>query len=181
MSCPPTFFVGLIPPPEFAARVLAWQAALGHVITAPHVTLRAPRQEQQATPALLEAFRHTCARTRPFSVTLGGVGTFGERVIFLKVGEAGVGRLHADLVAASGEAPGEFELGAYHPHLTLALSWRAVRVDWADALASARAEFADLEAAPLDFTVREAALFRKTTPGEPYREAARWGFADQRG
>ncbi|WP_310583132.1 hypothetical protein [Deinococcus sp.] len=34
--------MGVLPPPELSARILAWQRALGHVITTPHITLKAP-------------------------------------------------------------------------------------------------------------------------------------------
>ena len=169
----PSFFVGVLPPPVVSARILAWQLALGHVITAPHVTLKAPGN-LNAEQVL--ACREVCRRTPPFDLQLGGVQTFGQRVIYLAAGGEGLSALHAALVAAVGDPAGEFELDQYHPHLTLALSYRPLQLPWPDVLASAQTEFADLELAELDFQVQHAVLFRKDAPGQPYREAERWAL-----
>ena len=169
----PAFFVGVLPPPELSARILAWQRALGHVITTPHITLKAPGglNAQQAL-----ACREVCRRTPPFDLWLGGVQTFRGRVIYLAASGKGLSALHAALVAAVGTPAGEFELDNYHPHLTLALGYRPVRYPWPDVLASAYSEFADLERAAVTCQVRDAALFRKDVPGQPYLEAARWAL-----
>jgi len=169
----PAFFVGVLPPPKLSARILAWQRALDHLITAPHVTLKAPGglNVQQTL-----ACREVCRRTPPFDLRLGGVQTFGGRVIYLAASGEGLSALHAALVAAVGTPAGEFELDNYHPHLTLALSYRPVQYPWSDVLASARIEFADLERAAVTSQVRDAALFRKNVPGQPYREAEHWAL-----
>ena len=169
----PTFFVGALPLPVLSARILVWQLALGHAITAPHVTLKAPGglNAQQ-----ILACREVCRRTPPSGLQLGGVQTFGGRVIYLAASGEGLPVLHAALVTAVGNPAGEFELGGYHPHLTLALSYRPTQLPWPDVLASAHREFADLERAPLSFKVQHAVLFRKDAPGQPYREAERWAL-----
>jgi 2'-5' RNA ligase len=182
----PTFFIGVPPAPELSARIFRWQHTLEHVITVPHITLKAPGQLSAAQVA---ACRSVCQRTPPFVVSLGGVQTFGERVIFLDVQTTGAGlhALHSGLVKAvddlndqpdSVDRTAGFELERYHPHLTLALSWRPIQFkhvqDWAGVLASARAAFADLEALPLQVEMQEGVLFRKDRPGEPYQEAERW-------
>ena len=169
----PAFFVGVLPPPELSARILAWQRALDHLITAPHVTLKAPgKLNAQQTLAC----REVCRRTPPFDLRLGGVQTFGGRVIYLAASGEGLSALHAALVAAVGIPAGEFELDNYHPHLTLALSYRPVQHPWPDVLASARIEFADLERAAVTGQVLDAALFRKDVPGQPYQEAEYWAL-----
>ena len=170
----PTFFVGVVPPPALTERVLAWQARLEHVITAPHVTLKAPGQFSESQ---LAACERACARTPAFEVQLGAVQTFPDRVVYLSASGPGLHALHTELVTAAGLSAGPFELAGYHPHLTLALGWRALSGSWADALASAQAEFADLERVPLRFTVTEAALFQKDRAGEPYRTVSRWPLA----
>ena len=165
--------MGALPPPGLNARILAWQLALGHVITAPHVTLKAPgtlNAEQ------LLACREVCRRTPSFDLLLRGVQTFGQRVIYLAVSGEGLPALHAALVAAVGDPAGEFELDGYHPHLTLALSYRPIQLPWPDVLASAHREFADLGRAPLTSQMQHAALFRKDMPGQPYQEAERWAL-----
>ncbi|WP_310583133.1 2'-5' RNA ligase family protein [Deinococcus sp.] len=122
------------------------------------------------------ACREVCRRTPPFDLWLGGVQTFRGRVIYLAASGKGLSALHAALVAAVGTPAGEFELDNYHPHLTLALGYRPVRYPWPDVLASAYSEFADLERAAVTCQVRDAALFRKDVPGQPYLEAARWAL-----
>ena len=168
------YFIGIEPPHAVKERVLGWQATFEHSITAPHVTLKAPGQ---LTPAQRLACRETVAQVEPFDAQIGGVATFGQRVIFLKAGGEGLTRLHAALVKAVGEPAGPFELGGYHPHLTLMLNWRPMYGDWHDAHASAQAEFADLEAQPLRFTVRQVALFQKEEAGQPYTVAECWALA----
>ncbi len=174
----PTFFVGTLPPPALSVRISDWQARLEHVITAPHVTLKAPGQYRAAP---LTAFGQVCGRTSPFEVAIGGVRTFPDRVIYLEAVGAGLKALHTELVAATGPPPGAFELAGYQPHLTLALGWRPLRLDWPEVLASAQEEFAALEAEPLRFTVREVVLFRKDRPGERYQEETRWKLKGQSG
>ena len=170
-----TLFVGLRPPPVLAERARSWQRSLGHEITAPHVTLKAPGR--LSAPQIL-ACREACRHAAPFQVRIGGVGSFGERVIFLRAEGPNLTALHCALVAAVGQEPGGFELDGYHPHLTLAVNWRPMRPGlghgWAEVLASAEAEFADLEHAPLDFTAREVVLYRKDAPGQPYVEDRVW-------
>lgn len=167
----------MLPPPELSARILAWQQALGHAITAPHVTLKAPGGlNAQQIPAC----REVCRRTPPFGMRLGGVQTFGGRVVHLAAIGEGLSALHAALVAAVGTPAGEFELDHYHPHLTLALSYRPIQLPWPDVLASAQTEFADLELAELVFQVQEAVLFRKDVPRQPYQEAERWALGGWR-
>ncbi|WP_161883376.1 2'-5' RNA ligase family protein [Deinococcus alpinitundrae] len=168
----PTFFIGITPPPDFAAHVLAWQAELEHVVTAPHITLLAPAElplEHWQSVAEQVAARHTPAR-----VKLGGSDFFGSRVIFLRVDAPELRPIHADLVQTLGEAPGEFALENFHPHLTLALNWRSLNVGWAEAIRHAEATFAGLDAAPLTFEARQLVLFGKDTAGQPYTERRRF-------
>jgi 2'-5' RNA ligase len=180
------YFVGAVPPDPLSAWISGWQLDLAHVVTSPHVTLKAPGH---LNAAQLAACAEACRLTPAFEAVLGGVQTFGERVIFLEAAGAGLHTLHARLVAAVGESATSFELGGYHPHLTLAVSWRPFRVgglesghpgdwdklgDWARLLDHARASFEDLRSAPLPFCVTEAALFRKEAPGQVYREITRW-------
>ncbi|TSA87951.1 2'-5' RNA ligase family protein [Deinococcus detaillensis] len=168
----PPFFVGIPPPPELTARVLAWQAKLEHIITVPHVTLLAPAalpQKRWQSVAAAVAERQTAA-----PVTLGRVGFFGSRVIFLSVDAPALHELHRDLVSELGQAPGDFALENYHPHLTLALEWRSFNVTWEQAIESAQQEFSDLETQPLVFTASQLVLFGKDQAGQPYTERQRF-------
>ncbi|WP_407570434.1 2'-5' RNA ligase family protein [Deinococcus altitudinis] len=176
-----------MPPAPLSARIVGWQQALAHAITAPHVTLKAPGH---LSAAQLDACAEACRTAPAFEVGLGSVQTFGERVVFLEAVGAGLHALHARLVAAVGESATPFELTGYHPHLTLALGWRPFRLGgpqegehgkgspeaWNEVLEHARASFADLQATPLSFAVTEAALFRKDPPGQPYHEVTRWNL-----
>ena len=179
------YFIGALPPAPLSARITDWQQALAHTITAPHVTLKAPGH---LSAAQLDACAEVCRCAPAFEVHLGGVQTFGERVVFLEAFGAGLHALHAQLVSAVGETVTPFELSGYHPHLTLAVSWRPLQTgrleagdleanspeNWAGVLSHARASFADLASSPIPFAVTEAALFRKDVPGQPYQEVTRW-------
>ncbi|MGY2893472.1 2'-5' RNA ligase family protein [Deinococcus sp. UYEF24] len=181
------YFIGALPPAPLSARIAGWQQALAHAITAPHVTLKAPGQ---LSAAQLDACAEACRRTPAFEMHLGGVQTFGDRVVSLEAVGAGLHALHARLVAAVGESATPFELTGYHPHLTLAVSWRPFRLGgleegvtvkgdpeaWPGLLEHARASFADLSSRPPTFPVTEAALFRKDVLGQPYQEVTRWSL-----
>lgn len=169
---PTTFFVGITPPTEFAARVFSWQAGLEHIITAPHVTLLAPAAGPQRRWQAAAA--QVAANHLPVAVKLGGPAFFGSRVIFLKVDAPGLHDLHRALVEALGDQPGEFALEHYHPHLTLALSWRAMNLPWDGAADRAQQVFGELDAQPLTFTARELVLFGKVEAGQPYTERDRF-------
>lgn len=168
----PTFFIGITPPPDFAARVLAWQTELKYVVTAPHVTLLAPAELPEAR--WRQVAGQVAARHAPATVTLGGVNSFGTRVIFLRVDAPELRFVHADLVHTLGKAPGEFALAHFHPHLTLALSWRSLNVSWGEAVGHAQAAFAYLEATPLTFVASELVLFGKDEAGPLYTECGRF-------
>ena len=168
------FFIGVEPPAELAEQVRHWQGGWGHSITAAHVTLRAPAR---LSPDQRRACQEAVQRAHPFTVELGGVQTFSERVIYLEASGAGLAALHAALVAAVDLPAGEFELECYHPHLTLA--YRPHTGSWPQLLASAETEFAGLAREPLRFQVRQAALFGKEEPGQPYTVDERWGLAGE--
>ena len=171
----PTFFIGIVPPPELTARVLRWQAQLEHIVTAPHVTLLAPADLPEAQWQRVAA--EVAARHAPVAVKLGGPDFFGSRVMFLKVDAPGLQAVHTDLVQTLGQPPGEFALNNYHPHLTLALAWRSLNTSWDAAVNSAQTAFGELDNAPLTFTARELVLFGKAEPGQPYTERARFALA----
>ncbi|WP_293912651.1 2'-5' RNA ligase family protein [Deinococcus sp.] len=170
----PTFFLAVTPPPDFAARVVEFQARLGHVMTPPHITLLAPNIRPEADWATLA--RAVAARHRPVQIKLGGVGSFGSRVIFLTPTAPGLRPIHDDLVRTQGGAPGQFDLANYHPHLSITLSWRPLAVSWTEALTQARQTFSELDAAPLRFTAAELVLFKKVVPGGIYTEHARFAL-----
>lgn len=158
-------FLGLVPPPAFAAEVLAWQAALGHRITAPHVTVKAPPglSDDLAWRPRAEA---VCAAFPPFPVTLAGVRTFGKGVIYLAVDAPAARDLHVALVdALGGPDPAAFEgRDAFVPHLTLVLARAPLAVPFGEALERARAAFAR----PVVFDATLVRLYRKPVPGGEY-------------
>ncbi len=164
-----------MPPPALTDRVLAWQAHLGHIITAPHVTLLAPAALPE--PRWRDVAAQVAERQPPVEVEVGGAGGFGDRVIFLKIRAPGLRALHRDLVDTLGEVPGAFALEQYHPHLTLALGWRPLSGSWNAAVRSAEAEFGSLDTAPLMFKARALVLFGKAAPGQPYTERRRFALA----
>ena len=154
----------------YLPRVVKFQAQLGHVMTPPHITLLSPSVRPETIWVKLA--RAVAARHHPTVVQLGGVGTFGSRVIFLTPDAPGLRPIHDDLVRTQGQAPGQFDLDHYHPHLSVVLSWRPLSVGWTEALKLARQEFGELDTAPVHFTASELVLFRKDAPGGIYTEYA---------
>ena len=170
----PTFFLAVTPPPDFAARVVEFQRRLDHVMTPPHITLLAPNERPEAD--WVELARAVASRHHPTVVQLGGVGTFGSRVIFLTPDAPGLRPIHDDLVRTQGQAPGQFDLDHYYPHLSIVLSWRPLNLGWTEALKSARQAFGELDAVPLRFTASQLVLFGKSAPGGVYTEQSHFAL-----
>lgn len=158
-------FLGLVPPEDFAARVTAWQRALGHHITAPHVTVKAPSGLADDL-AWLPAAQNVCAAFPAFEVELSGVQTFDHRVIYLAVAGERVVDLHAALLQAVSPAVRAVHegRGAFTPHLTLVLAWEPLAVGFDEAWGAACATFTR----PFSFTAEFVRLFVKRRPGQPY-------------
>ncbi|WP_027482857.1 2'-5' RNA ligase family protein [Deinococcus pimensis] len=157
-------FLGLVPPDGFTREVVAWQASLGHRITTPHVTVKAP---DHLTPdrRWLPDVERACASHPPVEVTLTGVRTFGRRVVYLGVQGEGLRDLHLDLVGAVGAPLAPFEgRRAFTPHLTLVLSRAPLGVSFDEALARATETFTT----PVTFHATFVRLFRKPSPGGTY-------------
>lgn len=147
---------------------------MGPPIAPPHVTLKGP---PGLHPGVLDACQQASAACAPVPLSVGGVGQFGESVLFLRVsGGPELTALHAALVAAAGQPPGRTELADYHPHLTLALRRRPLAQGWAETVAHARKTFSDLERSPVQFTALTADLYRKPQPGSVYRLVASWSL-----
>jgi 2'-5' RNA ligase len=170
----PTFFLAVTPPEAFTARVVEFQTQIGHVMTPPHITLLAPSQRPEAE--WVELAQTVAGRHHPAEIALGGVGTFGSRVIFLTPTAPSLQPIHDDLVRTQGGPPGEFDLKNYHPHLSIALSWRPLAVSWDEALTQAKRAFGELDGAPLHFTASELILFRKDVSGGIYTPQARFAL-----
>ena len=158
-------FLGLAAPPEFAREVQAWQRSLSHVITAPHITLKAPGGLTDDL-AWLPQVQQACARFSPLVVTLSGVRTFGKRVIYLGVRGERLPDLHRALLAAVSPARRLAHEGeGYTPHLTIVLTDAPLGVPFGEALELARRTFT----APVSFTADSVRLYRKPIPGTPYQ------------
>lgn len=157
-------FLGLVPPPALALQVTTWRQALGHQMTSePHVTVKA---QPGLTPDLewLPRVEAACRAFPHFPVTLSGVRTFADQVIYLAVEAPAIEDLHLALLAAApSPEPSPFEgRGAYVPHLTLAMADGPL--PFHEALIQARQTFIH----PVTFEVSFVRLYGQSAPGEPY-------------
>jgi 2'-5' RNA ligase len=112
------FFIGVVPPDSYRARIMAFRQRWGAVRTDPHITVKAPGG-LTADLAWLPRVEAACRLIPRFSVALGYPEMFGEDVVFLPAASSELRLLHRRLVEAVGAVPGPFELQGYHPHLTL--------------------------------------------------------------
>jgi 2'-5' RNA ligase len=159
-----TFFIGLAPPAGVARRLADAMSTLGDPWPVPHVTLKAP-PGLLADLSWLPGVRDAAARTAPFRVSFGEIGTFDGRVLRVLVHGEGLAPLRACILRAvevtSGALVGQDEERPFVPHLTLAVARR--RRDLAPY---------DEVAAALDglepFEVQDVCVFRRDGPGTPY-------------
>lgn len=162
-----SFLLGVLPPPDLAARVDAFRIRLGLRESAPHVTVKA-RSGLAPDLEWWEAAWAVVAVSAPIPMTIGGPHAFRNgTAVYLAVTSPDVVALHLRLLEALKPAQRfGYEGPQMTPHLTLALRRR--RVNLGTVLEEAQAEFADLEAHPLTFTAREVWVMRKPGPGGLY-------------
>jgi 2'-5' RNA ligase len=135
-------FVGAFPTGELAERIQQLREALDSqtaVITAPHVTLagtywRNGEPTRAGAQGLIDRLEPLAGTLRSFDLHLGGIQTFGERVIYLGVKPTdpmlAVRRALLNVI-------GEDKHRRFKPHLTLAM--RLKQPDFAETLAELRA------------------------------------------
>ncbi|ABF46199.1 2'-5' phosphodiesterase of the 2H superfamily [Deinococcus geothermalis DSM 11300] len=169
----PAFLLGLLPPPDLAARVEAFRTRLRVCESTPHVTVKA-RSGLDPGLAWLPVVREVVAASPPVTLYLSGARAFrGGRAVYLAVHSPEAVTLHLRLLEAL-RPPTRFSYEGAHmtPHLTLVLRRR--EVDLRAVLPAAQAEFADLDVRLLPFTAREVWLLRKPGPGGRYVPEEGW-------
>ncbi|MEF2276742.1 2'-5' RNA ligase family protein [Deinococcus sp. YIM 134068] len=172
----PSFLLGLLPPPEFTARVEAFRDALSVRESVPHVTVKA-RSGLTPDLAWAEVVRAAVADYPPVTLSIGGARMFPNgSAVYLAVRSPEAVALHLRLLAALRPSH-RFGYEGPHmtPHLTLVLGRRGA--DLPAVLEEAQATFADLETPPLTFTAREIWLMRKPGPGGLYVPVEAWPLA----
>lgn len=156
------FFFGVIPPEAIAHR-LREQFRYG---TEPHITVKAQSGLKDETfDAWREAARTAVAGFGPLDVTLGKLGTFGDRVAYVSVDSPRIHDLHRLLVEAVAPTRDEMlryhEMGPFTPHLSVG---KRGRFDLRDV----RARVERLGQLP-PFVVESVWLFRQDVAGMPYK------------
>lgn len=175
MNSGPSYLLGVLPPPEFAARVEAFRSALNLRESAAHVTVKA-RSGLDADLGWMPVAREVVAASPPVTLAVSGARMFRNgSAVYLAVSSPEAVALHVRLLDTL-RPSSRFGYEGPHmtPHLTLALSRRGV--DLSAVLEAARAEFADLGAQPLTFTAREVWAMRKPGPGGLYVPQEAWAL-----
>ncbi|WP_216321513.1 2'-5' RNA ligase family protein [Deinococcus aestuarii] len=177
MANSPSFLVGLLAPPDLAARVEEFRAGLRMRESTPHVTVKA-RSGLSPDLSWADSARGAVAAHPPVTLSIEGARVFANRgAVYLRVHSPDAVALHLRLLDALRPAY-RFGYEGPHmtPHLTLVLGRRGV--DVSTVLQEARATFADLDTTPLTFTAREVWLMRKPGPGGLYVPLEAWPLLD---
>lgn len=115
------FFLGITLPPDLEAQWEKWRRKFQAPRTVVHLTLIPPFTWEDDLGNLLQLLQNTLRGTKPFVISGEGIGSFGTRVIFIKVdSNPDLSALHtavAQTLATRGVPP---ETRPYHPHITLA-------------------------------------------------------------
>ena len=120
------YFIGIVPPEAIYNKLLNIQQQHGDNRLEPHITLRppvTPINDQQ----WLDIVMSNANMAVPFEVKLPGTGTFGSRVMFVRVESPGLESLHEMLIPKlKTQEPGDGKKDheRFHPHLTLGRAWR---------------------------------------------------------
>ncbi len=125
----PTYAYGVVilPPADLYRELLAIRERhpLLRSPIPPHITVKSPFLFRQSGAMVIEQLEEVCRRWDPFEVSLGGLGVFGSRVLYVRVDESPeLVDLHTEMVESLDgyveTLSGKYDGGAYTPHLTLA-------------------------------------------------------------
>jgi 2'-5' RNA ligase len=162
------YFLALTPPELLIQQLSDFHRLWGNAKNPPHITLKAPNS--LAEPAnWLPRVTELCQYTKPFEVTLDGVGQFGKAVLYMKAYAPELLVMHRHLLDISQPSIDEqvsyFEGEAFLPHLTLAhVESGLTEADIAHmALAAMRAW-----AQPIHFTARALGIYCSWQEGSGY-------------
>ena len=126
------YFLALVPPPEILQRahqiklLIQEQFGIKYALKSPpHVTLKMPFNYNEAKESVLEAKLGDFLKgQKPLELTISGVGTFGQRVIFLGIEKTPeLIELQSSLKVFCKRKLNlvdELSDRNYHPHLTVA-------------------------------------------------------------
>lgn len=172
-----SFLLALLPPEELTSRMTAFRERHGIVDAAafPHITVKSslglmPDLWWGASVARL------AARVPAPTLQVRGPRLFpNQTAVYLDIHSEDARQLHMALlrVLEPPEIP-ETEGTNLKLHLTLALHRRTVSLP--EILTSAKAEFAELDAAPLTFTCPALTLMCKVGSGNAYEPVEEWVF-----
>lgn len=116
----------VLPPPDFKRELLELRKRhpLLRSIAPPHITIKSPFLVRSTMALIVEKLEAACADFSPFPIEVGGIGAFGNSVLYLKVAESPeLTDLHLRLVE---ELDGFVETfrddhdgRGFNPHLTI--------------------------------------------------------------
>lgn len=168
---PTAYLIALLPPPELAARLTAWQARHGlpDAAATPHVTVK-PRSGLGPGLEWLDTARAAVQAHPPVALSFGPPRIFPrERAVYLPVTGRGVLSLHLALLEALRPARRfGYEGPHMQPHLSVVLGRSGLNLP--ELLPSLQAELAG---ATYKYTAHSAALMRKD-PGGLYEVTEEW-------
>ena len=124
---PTQYFIGIVPPVEIQNRIQEFQRQNRRNLfpkrVEPHITVKAPGG-LAVDESWLPAVRKAVGDLQGFDISFGGIGYFGDRVLFIEAKAPELQELNEALVKATNtpiEILAEFKEDKYHGHLTLGL------------------------------------------------------------
>jgi 2'-5' RNA ligase len=166
------YFIGVVPPADIKEKVLSFQRSFPHNDLPdrlePHITLKAYAgltDDLDWVPKVKAVIKEH----HSFSVTLDGVGGFGDSFIFLKPTSSdaldALHRAFVQVIQPSAEESAEcFEKESYHPHLTLGTKWSMP----ANELAEMKEKAPRVFSSPITFEVTFIRIFKRETQDHPW-------------
>ena len=168
------FFIGIRLPEKLEETCEAYRRAFKAPRTVAHITVIAPFSWERSANELHELLKEAVKPIAPFHIRGTGLGSFGTRVLFVKVTPSDeLLGLHTALSTNLREAGVKVDRRPYHPHITLATrlsqgSLPAARRSWKGLLP------------PMPFHVRRSACLssrltaagrnRRGSPSPPDRQ-----------
>lgn len=115
------FFIGIRLPEKLEETCEAYRRAFKAPRTVAHITVIAPFSWERSANELHELLKEAVKPIAPFHIRGTGLGSFGTRVLFVKVTPSDeLLGLHTALSTNLREAGVKVDRRPYHPHITLA-------------------------------------------------------------
>lgn len=127
MALAPAYGVVILPPPGLNRELLHLRNRhpLFRSLSPPHITVKSPFAIRGTAARVVDRLEELCTGWEPFELQVGGLGSFGQRVIYVDVEpSSALQALHDELINGLSDLAETFteqyEGPRFSPHLTIA-------------------------------------------------------------